>query len=174
MDDLKRAVRDVPDFPKPGIVFKDITPILQDTRLLKQAMDTLAGHYRGKGITKVVGAEARGFIFAPVVAYLLGAGFVPVRKPGKLPSKTRGVTYTLEYGSDRLEIHEDAILKGDKVLCLDDLLATGGTMKACCGLVEGLGGKVVGCGFLIELAFLPGRKLLAGYEVFSAIRYDKE
>ena len=174
MGDLKRAFRDVPDFPKKGIVFKDITPILQDGKLLKRAMDTLAEHYRGKGITKVLGAEARGFIFAPVVAYLLGAGFVPVRKPGKLPHKTRALSYELEYGTDRLEIHEDAILEGEKVLCLDDLLATGGTMKACCGLVEGLGGKVVGCGFLIELGFLSGREKLNGYDVFSAIRYAKE
>ncbi len=174
MDSLKRAVRDIPDFPKKGIVFKDITPILQDGKLLKRAMDTLADHYRGKGVTKVLGAEARGFIFAPVVAYLLGAGFVPVRKPGKLPHKTRGITYELEYGTDRLEIHEDAVLKGEKVLCLDDLLATGGTMQACCGLVESLGGKVVGCGFLIELGFLPGRQKLNGYDVFSALRYEKE
>ena len=174
MDSLKRAVRDIPDFPKKGIVFKDITPILQDGKLLKRAMDTLADHYRGKGVTKVLGAEARGFIYAPVVAYLLGAGFVPVRKPGKLPHKTRGITYELEYGTDRLEIHEDAVLKGEKVLCLDDLLATGGTMQACCGLVESLGGKVVGCGFLIELGFLPGRQKLNGYDVFSALRYEKE
>ena len=174
MDALRRAVRDVPDFPKKGIVFKDITPVLQDGRLLKSAMDTLADHYKGRGITKVLGAEARGFIFAPVVAYLLGAGFVPVRKPGKLPHRTRGLSYALEYGEDRLEIHEDAIQKGEKVLCLDDLLATGGTMKACCGLVESLGGKVAGCGFLIELAFLPGRRQLNGYDVFSLIRYDAE
>ena len=174
MDSLRNAVRDVPGFPKPGIVFKDITPILQDGKLLKRAMDTLADHYRGRGITKVLGAEARGFIFAPVVAYLLGAGFVPVRKPGKLPHKTRGLSYALEYGEDRLEIPEDAILQGEKVLCLDDLLATGGTMKACCGLVEGLGGQVAGCGFLIELGFLPGRQKLKGYDVFSAIRYTKE
>ena len=174
MNKLRHAVRDVPDFPKKGIVFKDITPILQDGKLLKEAMDTLASHYKGRGITKVVGAEARGFIFAPVVAYLLGAGFVPVRKPGKLPHKTLGLTYTLEYGTDRLEIHEDAILKGEKVLCLDDLLATGGTMQACCALVEKLGGKVEGCGFLIELGFLPGRAKLKGYDVFSVIRYDAE
>ena len=174
MESLRHAVRDIPGFPKKGIVFKDITPILQDGRLLKRAMDTLAEHYRGKGITKVLGAEARGFIFAPVVAYLLGAGFVPVRKPGKLPHKTRGISYALEYGTDRLEIHEDAVVEGEKVLCLDDLLATGGTMKACCDLVEELGGKVVGCGFLIELGFLPGRKKLKGYDVFSAICYDAE
>lgn len=174
MSQLRRAVRDVPDFPKAGIVFKDITPILQDGKLLKEAMETLAGHYKGRGISKVLGAEARGFIFAPVVAYLLGAGFVPVRKPGKLPHKTRGISYELEYGEDRLEIHEDAVLRGERVLCLDDLLATGGTMKACCSLVEQLGGQVAGCGFLIELGFLPGREKLAGYDVFSAIRYDKE
>ena len=174
MDKLRRAVRDVPDFPKKGIVFKDITLILQDGKLLGQAMEAMASRFRNQGITKVVGAEARGFIFAPVVAYLLGAGFVPVRKPGKLPHKTLGISYTLEYGTDRLEIHEDGILKGEKVLCLDDLLATGGTMKACCGLVEKLGGKVVGCGFLIELGFLPGREKLHGYEVFSVIKYDKE
>ncbi len=174
MNELKRAVRDVADFPRKGIVFKDITPILQDGRLLKKAMEALADRYRGQGITKVLGAEARGFIFAPVVAYLLGAGFVPVRKPGKLPHGTRGISYDLEYGTDRLEIHEDAILEGEKVLCLDDLLATGGTMKACCSLVESLGGRVAGCGFLIELEFLPGREKLKGYDVFSVIRYAKE
>ena len=173
-DGLKGAVRDIPGFPKAGIVFKDITPILQSGPLMKQAMDALADRFRDDRPTKVIGAEARGFIFAPVVAYLLGAGFVPIRKPGKLPHKTRGISYDLEYGQDRLEIHEDAILRGERVLCLDDLLATGGTMKACCSLVEGLGGHVVGCGFLIELGFLPGRKALNGFDVFSVIHYENE
>jgi len=173
MDDLKKLIRDVLDFPKKGIVFKDITPLLTDAGALRRAVAAMAEPFRGKGIQTVVGAEARGFIFAPMIAHELGAGFVPVRKPGKLPHKTRRETYDLEYGTDTLEIHQDAIRPGDKVLMVDDLLATGGTMAACCRMVEALGGEVVGCSFLIELAFLHGRSKLAGYHVVSQITYDE-
>jgi adenine phosphoribosyltransferase len=169
--DLTRLIRDVPDFPKKGILFRDIMPLLGDAKALRQAIDALAGHYRRRKVDKVVAAEARGFIFGPAVAYQLGAGFAAVRKPGKLPYRTRQLTYDLEYGADTIAIHEDAVAKGERVLLLDDLLATGGTMAACAKLVEGLGGKVVGVAFLIELKFLKGRDKLPGYEVFSLIQY---
>jgi adenine phosphoribosyltransferase len=169
--DLKALIRDVPDFPKKGIVFKDIMPLLARGDALRQAVDELASPYAGRRIHKVVSAEARGFIFGPAVACKLGAGFAAVRKPGKLPWKSRKITYELEYGSDTVAIHEDAIGKGERVLLLDDLLATGGTMAACAKLVEGLGGTVVGMAFLIELEFLKGRSKLAGYDVFSVIRF---
>jgi len=172
--DLKKLVRDIPDFPKPGIVFKDIMPLIGDPQALKYVVDAMYVHYFGKKIDKVVSAEARGFIFGPAVAYHLGAGFVAVRKPGKLPYKTRQVTYDLEYGKDSLTIHEDALKRGDNVLLVDDLLATGGTIAAAAKLCEDLGANVVGLGFVIELGFLKGRKKLEGYDVFSLINYDAE
>ncbi|MCK6471680.1 MAG: adenine phosphoribosyltransferase [Planctomycetes bacterium] len=172
--DLKSLVRDIPDFPKKGIVFKDIMPMLGNKDALRYIVDSFFVHYFGKRIDKVVSAEARGFILGPAVAYHLGAGFVPVRKPGKLPFRTKKVTYDLEYGTDTLTIHEDALNKGDNVLLLDDLLATGGTMVATGKLVEALGAKVVGAGFIIELDFLKGRERLKGYDVFSLINYAGE
>ncbi|MBI3832387.1 MAG: adenine phosphoribosyltransferase [Planctomycetes bacterium] len=171
---LKKLVRDIPDFPKKGIVFKDIMPLLGDKDALRYMVDAMFVHYFGKRIDKVVSAEARGFIFGPAVAYHLGAGFVAVRKPGKLPYKTKQVTYDLEYGTDTLTMHEDALKKGDHVLLVDDLLATGGTMAASAELVEMMGGKVMGAGFIIELAFLKGREKLKKYDVFSLIQYDGE
>ncbi len=173
---LAQKIRDIPDFPKPGIVFKDITPLLADPKALQLSVHAMADAFtHGKDKPDlVVGAEARGFIFGPAIASRLSAGFVPVRKPGKLPHKTRQVRYMLEYGSDTLEIHADAITRGKKCLMVDDLLATGGTMAACCELVEFLGGKIVGCSFLIELAFLAGRQKLSPYPIFSLIKYDKE
>lgn len=171
---LKSLVRDIPDFPKKGIVFKDIMPMLGNKDALRYIVDSFFVHYFGKRIDKVVSAEARGFILGPAVAYHLGAGFVPVRKPGKLPFRTKKVTYDLEYGTDTLTIHEDALNKGDNVLLLDDLLATGGTMVATGKLVEELGAKVVGAGFIIELDFLKGRERLAPYDVFSLINYAGE
>jgi len=172
--DLKKLVRDIPDFPKPGIVFKDIMPLIGDPQALRYVVDAMFVHYFGKKIDKVVSAEARGFIFGPAVAYHLGAGFVAVRKPGKLPYKTRQVTYDLEYGKDSLTIHEDALKRGDNVLLVDDLLATGGTIAAAAKLCEELGANVIGMGFVIELNFLQGRKKLEGYDVFSLINYDAE
>lgn len=169
--DLKRYIRDIPDFPKPGILFRDITPLLRDPAALRHTLELFEKHYEGKGIQKVVSMEARGFIFGPAVAARLNAGFAPVRKPGKLPYKSRKVTYELEYGTDTLAIHEDAITKDERVLLLDDLLATGGTMGASIQLVEGLGGRVAGVGFIIELAALNGREKLGRHDVFSLIQY---
>lgn len=157
---LTEFIRDVPDFPKKGIIFKDITPLIGDAAALQEACTRLAEPFRGRGIEKVVGIESRGFIFGAPVAERLSAGFVPLRKPGKLPYKTIRETYQLEYGSDSVEIHEDAIRPGQKVLLVDDLLATGGTMAAACRLVEKLGGDVVGIAFVIELNFLRGREKL--------------
>lgn len=171
MENLKKLIRDVPDFPKKGIIFKDITPLLQDPKGLRTAVEAISQHYKGKKIDIIVGAEARGFILAPTVAFNLGAGFVPVRKPGKLPYKKISESYALEYGTDTLEMHKDGIKKGQNVLMVDDLLATGGTMAACCKMVESLGGNIAGCTFLIELAFLNGRNALSKYDVFSVIKY---
>jgi adenine phosphoribosyltransferase len=171
IETLKAAIRDVPDFPKPGIMFKDITPLLNDPKLFDLAVKLLAAPYKGKGITKVIGMEARGFIFAAPVALELGAGFTPVRKKGKLPYKTVSVTYDLEYGQDTLQMHEDALGAGEKVLIVDDVLATGGTARGVCGLVEKLGGKVEAVAMLIELGFLNGRGKLSGYPVESLIKY---
>ncbi len=171
MENLKKLIRDVPDFPKKGIIFKDITPLLQDPKGLRTAVEAISQHYKGKKIDVVVGAEARGFILAPTVAFNLGAGFVPVRKPGKLPYKKISESYALEYGTDTLEMHKDGIKKGQNVLMVDDLLATGGTMAACCKMVESLGGNIVGCAFLIELAFLNGKNALSKYDIFSVIKY---
>jgi len=169
ISDLAKLIRDVPDFPKAGIVFKDITPLLKQPAALAMAIEYLSQPYRSQKIDIVTGAESRGFIFGAAVARALSAGFVPIRKPGKLPCKTRSAQYQLEYGTDAVEIHEDAIGPGDKVLMVDDLLATGGTMSACCELVESLGGQIVGVVFLIELAFLDGRRKIERYPVHSLI-----
>ncbi len=172
MDELKKLIRQVPDFPKPGINFYDITTLLKDPVGFKTVVDRLGNIFEGKRIDKVVGIEARGFIFAPAVAYRLGAGFVPVRKPNKLPAETERITYALEYGEDALEIHADAIQPDESVLVIDDLLATGGTARAVADLVERLGGRLAGFGFVVELEFLKGRERLAGYEVVSLIKYQ--
>lgn len=171
--DLAATIRSVPDFPIKGILFYDITTLLKDPAALKESIDRLTQHYQEAGPDKVVGIESRGFIFGLPLAYELGAGFVPVRKPGKLPAATLSESYALEYGTNSLEIHVDAIEKGQRVLIVDDLLATGGTAKATCNLVEQLGGTVVGLAFAIELNFLKGREKLKGYEVFSLIQYDE-
>ena len=168
---LRAAVRDVPDFPKPGIVFKDITPVLADSVLLREAVEALAAPFRDARVSHVVGVESRGFILAAPVAIALGAGFVPVRKPGKLPHRTHSAEYALEYGTDRLEIHRDACGEDARVLVIDDVLATGGTAGATCRLVEEVGGRVVGCGFLIALDFLGGTAALAGRSVTALLRY---
>jgi adenine phosphoribosyltransferase len=172
MDELKKLIREVPDFPKPGINFYDITTLLKHPLGLRQTVDALAAQYEGTSIDAVIGIEARGFIFAPALAYHLNAGFIPVRKPKKLPAERESITYDLEYGQDTLEIHRDAISKGNRVIIADDLLATGGTAKAVCNLVEGLGGTVEGLVFVVELEFLPGRQKLEGYDVKSLIKYQ--
>jgi adenine phosphoribosyltransferase len=173
MNDLKKLIREVPDWPKPGILFYDLTTLLKDKKGFGTLIERLCEHYAGKTIDVVAGVEARGFIFAPALAMRLGAGFVPVRKPKKLPWKTTKVTYALEYGSDTLEIHEDAVQPGQKVLVCDDLLATGGTAAATVELVRKLKGEVVGTCFAVELKFLNGRSKLPGLDVFSLIQYDK-
>jgi adenine phosphoribosyltransferase len=171
MDDLKRYIREVPDFPKPGINFYDITTLLQDPLALRMTVDRFVWLFSHQHVDKVVGMESRGFMFGPIVAYNLNAGFVPVRKPGKLPATTVHQSYDLEYGTDRLEMHQDAIARGERALIVDDLVATGGTALATCKLVESLGATVVGLGFIVELTFLPGREKLAGYDVESLIKY---
>ncbi|HZL37386.1 MAG TPA: adenine phosphoribosyltransferase [Tepidisphaeraceae bacterium] len=169
---LRRLIRDIPDFPKPGILFRDITPLLADASGLALAVELLANPFRGKGIDLVVGAESRGFIFGTAVACCLSAGFVIVRKPGKLPHTRISQSYDLEYGKDALEMHADAIVKGQRVLVVDDLLATGGTMKACCDLVQRLGGELSGIAVLIELAGLHGSDKLGPTGVHSVLRYE--
>ena len=173
MSDLKTLIREVPDFPKPGILFYDITTLLKDKAGFRGVIDGLKLHYQKAAVDKVLGIEARGFIFAPALAYALGAGFVPVRKPKKLPAECVRVTYDLEYGTDCLEVHEDAIAPGERVLIVDDLLATGGTAGAVARMVREAGGKVAGIGFVVELTFLNGRSRLDGSDVFSLIQYDK-
>lgn len=173
MQDLKALIREVPDYPKPGILFYDLTTLLKDKKGFKALIDQLCQHYEGHKIDLVAGIEARGFIFAPALAYRLGAGFVPIRKPKKLPAKTARVSYALEYGTDALEIHEDAVQKGQNVLLCDDLLATGGTAAAAIQLIRSLGGTVEGAAFAVELNFLKGRAKLAGLDVFSLMQYDK-
>ena len=172
MEHLRKLIREVPDFPKPGINFYDITTLLLDPEGLEQTIDALTEQCRGKQIDTVIGVESRGFIFGAPVAYQLGAGFIPVRKPKKLPAECVSVSYDLEYGQDTLEIHRDAVGNGHRVIIADDLLATGGTAKAVCDLVEGLGGTVVGLVFVVELEFLPGRQKLEGYDVRSLIKYQ--
>jgi adenine phosphoribosyltransferase len=173
MNELKKLIREVPDYPKPGILFYDVTTLLKDKNGFHLLIDGLCGHYANHHIDIVAGVEARGFIFAPALAYRLGAGFVPVRKPKKLPAKTAQVSYALEYGTDTLEIHEDAVQKGQHVLVCDDLLATGGTAAATVQLIRKLGGQVDGAAFAVELTFLSGRAKLPGLDVFSLIQYDK-
>jgi len=168
---LKSLIREVPDFPKPGINFYDITTLLKDKEGFRETIDALGHHYRDIQVDIVVGIEARGYFFAPAMAHALGAGFVPVRKPKKLPSRIQRVEYDLEYGTDSLEIHADAIEPGQRVLIIDDVLATGGTASAAARLVEMLGGKVAGVGFVIELNFLNGRDKLKGYDLFSLLQY---
>jgi adenine phosphoribosyltransferase len=168
---LKQLIREVTDFPKPGINFYDITTLLKDKTGFKETIDLLQQHYRNTPVDVVVGIEARGYFFAPAMAHALGAGFVPVRKPKKLPSTVRSIEYALEYGTDQLEIHSDAIEPGQRVLIIDDVLATGGTASAVARLVEQCGGKVAGLGFVIELTFLNGQQKLGGYDLFSLIRY---
>ena len=169
--DFATYIRDIEDFPKPGVVFKDITPLLKDPKVFQKASDALLGFTSNMQIDKVVGVDSRGFIFAPLLASRLGAGFVPVRKSGKLPFETLSESYALEYGEDTLEMHTDAILKGEKVLVHDDVLATGGTASAVCKLVEKLGGEVVQCNFLIELTFLNGADKLNGYPIKALLQY---
>jgi adenine phosphoribosyltransferase len=169
--DLREWIRDIPDFPKPGIRFKDITPLLGDPAAFRVAIDRLTERFRGAGVDTIAAAEARGFIFGAPLALNLHAGFVPIRKPGKLPYATVALEYQLEYGTDRLEVHTDALTPGRRVLLLDDVLATGGTMRACCDLVRQTGAEVVGCAFVLELSFLGGRERLAPYEVSSLITY---
>jgi adenine phosphoribosyltransferase len=171
MNHLKRLIREVPDFPKPGVLFYDITTLLKDPDGLRSVIDELGSSSAAKGVDKVVGIEARGFIFAPAVAYALKAGFVPARKPKKLPAETERVEYQLEYGADSLEIHRDAIQPGQRVLIVDDVLATGGTACAVAKLVEKLGGSVTGLSFVIELDFLSGRDKLPGYEIQALVHY---
>lgn len=172
--DLKSHIRTIPDFPKPGIMFRDITPLLADPTVFQDVVDRFATAYEGAGVTAIVAAEARGFIFAAPLALRLGARFIPIRKPGKLPFETRAFHYELEYGNDSLEMHTDAVQSSDRVLIVDDLLATGGTIQACISLVEHSGATVVGCAFLIELDFLNGREKLAPLNVTSLIHYADE
>jgi adenine phosphoribosyltransferase len=171
-DWLKGRIRDVADFPTAGVVFRDLTPLLADVEALRYTVDALADAFAGRRIDKVVGVEARGFILAAPVAYRLGAGFVPVRKPGKLPWRTEAETYALEYGVDRVEVHADALSAGDSVLLIDDVIATGGTAQATVRLVEKLGGTVSGIGFAVELTFLSGREKLGGYDIVSLVTYS--
>jgi adenine phosphoribosyltransferase len=170
---LKRLIREIPDFPKPGILFYDITTLLKDKRGFATLIDALSEHYIEKEIDLVLGMEARGFIFGPALAYRLNAGFVPVRKSGKLPAETAKVKYDLEYGSNSLEVHKDAIQPGQRILIVDDLLATGGTAAATVSLAKSLGGHVAGLAFVVELDFLNGREKLRGEEVFSLLHYEK-
>ena len=172
MEQLKAAIREVPDWPKKGILFYDVTTLLKRADRFREAIDALIYPYRERKVDLVAGVEARGFIFAPTVAYALGAGFIPVRKAGKLPAATHKATYDLEYGTDSLEIHRDAVEPGQRVLIVDDLIATGGTAKAVAELIEQMGGKVVGLAFLVELEFLNGRQKLPQYEVTSLLKYS--
>jgi adenine phosphoribosyltransferase len=174
VDELRSYIRDIADFPKKGIIFKDITPLLGNPDAFRFVIETLYAKYKGMKIDKVLSVESRGFIFGSVIAYRLGVGFIPIRKPKKLPSEVIREEYQLEYGTDALEMHIDAIKKGDKILVVDDLLATGGTALATCKLAERLGGTVTGIAFLIELSFLNGRIILEKYNTFSILQYDKE
>jgi adenine phosphoribosyltransferase len=168
---LRRTIRDIPDFPKPGIVFKDITPLLADALLFSRVTDAMAAPFAGEGITHVVGIESRGFILGAPIAQRLAAGFVPMRKPGKLPSTVERVDYALEYGMDALEVHHDAFGGGHRVLVVDDVLATGGTAKAACDLIELLGAELAGCSFLLALSFLPGERVLEGRRIHTLVTY---
>jgi adenine phosphoribosyltransferase len=169
--DLKKYIRDIPDFPQKGVMFRDITTLTKEPKAFKYVIDAIVNRYKNKQIDKVVSVEARGYIFGGVIAYLLNCGFVPVRKPGKLPAEILSKEYTLEYGSNTIEIHRDAIEEGEQILVFDDLLATGGTVLATCQLIEQLGGTVVGCGFITKLTYLHGDDTLKDYEVFSLVDY---
>ncbi|MEQ8289177.1 MAG: adenine phosphoribosyltransferase [Gammaproteobacteria bacterium] len=171
MERLKAHIRNIPDFPEPGIQFKDITPLVKQPDMLRLAVHQLIHPFLGQNITYVAGMEARGFIFGTLAAWELGVGFIPLRKPGKLPYDVESLSYDLEYGSASLEVHVDAIGKGDRILLIDDLIATGGTAAASCELIEKLGGEIAGCAFVVELDFLKGRDKLAAYEVHSLIHY---
>ncbi len=169
--DLKSTIRSIPDFPKPGILFRDITTMLKDGAAFSFVIDELAQRYRGSSLDAIAGIESRGFIFGAALAAKLGTGFIPIRKPGKLPAKTVSAEYSLEYGTDKIEMHADAVSPGMRILLIDDLLATGGTMQAACELVEKTGGLVTECWFIIELAGLKGRDVLAGKNIFSLLVY---
>ena len=169
---LKEHIRSIPDFPKPGIMFRDITPLLKSAPAMKEVIQRVAAPFRDSGVTSVLAAEARGFVFGAPLAMELGAAFVPVRKPGKLPFETQSFEYDLEYGTDTLEIHIDGVEPGQRVLLVDDLLATGGTMEACCHLIERAGAQVAGCAFVVELSALGGRNRIAPHETISLISYD--
>jgi adenine phosphoribosyltransferase len=169
--ELAKHIRDIPDFPKPGIMFKDITPLLAHPQAFREAIDSMHEHYQGKRVDAVAAAEARGFLFAAPLALLMQRPLIPLRKPGKLPYRTHALQYDLEYGSAELQVHTDGVAADAHVLLIDDLLATGGTMQAACGLIEKAGGHVVGCAFLVELLFLKGREKLKPHEVFSLIQY---
>ena len=171
MDELKNNIRDIADFPKPGIIFKDLTPVLANPVLMKSVTEALSQPFQSSDITAVAGMEARGFIFGTLVAQALSVGFIPLRKPGKLPAATHAVSYDLEYGQATLEMHQDIVSPGDNVLLVDDLIATGGTALASCQLIERAGGKVAGCAFVVELEFLAGREVLADYNVHSLVTY---
>lgn len=170
VDELKSLIRDIPDFPKKGVIYKDITPLLKEGESFKKIVDTLAERYKDRRIDYIASIEARGFVFGSALAYRMGKGLIPIRKKGKLPYKTMSVTYDLEYGTDTLEMHEDAVKKGDRVLIVDDLLATGGTAAAACDLVKKTGGEIEEISFVIELEFLKGRDKLKDYPVFSLFK----
>lgn len=170
--DLRSYIRDIPDFPKPGIVFRDITPLLRHAEAFRESIERMAAHFAEREVDIIVAAEARGFIFAAPLAVKLGAGFVPIRKPGKLPFDTHAFHYELEYGTDTLEMHIDGVNGGERVLVVDDLLATGGTVETCCRLLEKVGATIVGCAFLIALDSLGGAERIGDYDIFSLIHYD--
>jgi len=171
---LESIIRTIPDFPKQGIMFKDITTVLQNAEALQYCVHSFYEYYKDKQISKVIGIESRGFIIGTALAYRLGVGFVPIRKPGKLPAEKIRQEYQLEYGTDTIEMHKDAVRLGERVILHDDVLATGGTMQAACSLVQQLGGNIVGLSFLIELAFLQPRKKLSGFDILSLVQYDAE
>ena len=174
MENIKKAIRTIPHFPQKGIMFRDITTLLKDATAFKAAIDALVDRYRKQPFDVVAGIESRGFIIAGAIAYLLGKGFIPIRKPGKLPAETYRVDYELEYGKDAIEMHKDSVYQGDRVLLVDDLLATGGTMKAACELVEKAGGTVVECAFIVDLPDLKGREKLKDYQVFTLVAFEGE
>ena len=174
MEKIKKAIRTIPHFPKQGIMFRDITTLLKDADAFKETIDALVERYRNQSLDLVAGIESRGFIIAGAIAYLLGKGFIPIRKPGKLPAETFRVEYELEYGKDAVEMHKDSVFKGARVLVVDDLLATGGTMKAACDLVETAGGTVVECAFIVDLPDLKGREKLQKYRIFTLVEFEGE
>jgi adenine phosphoribosyltransferase len=169
--DLKKYIRDIPDFPQKGVMFRDITTLLKEPEPFRYAVDTIVDRYKDQRVDKLVSVEARGYIFGGVIAYRLNCGFVPVRKPGKLPAETVAIDYTLEYGKNTIEMHRDAIAPGEMVLVFDDVLATGGTVQATCKLIEGVGGKIIGCAFISDLTYLKGSEKLRKYDVFSLVQY---